>query len=591
MPDIDYGSLAAAVQRSRLILKWARQARVEIVRECAGHRFAEGGATRPVKLNLLALYQSILGPLLIAKEPRYLVTTADQEARASVRVEQDWLNEQVVHVNLAETLRRVVTDAFYSTGICWVALASPCEAATLAWGITAGEPVVRTVDLDDFVYDVGAKEFGEATYVGHRYRCPLDVAKKMYGKKAKDLQGEDEPQFNKEGDERIGRILRGTHSVEEFEDHVELWQLYLPRHKLVVTLSDQDVTEAGKDGSPKPLWTQRWVGPPWGPYHFLKFGTVPGTAMAKAPLMDLMELHLDANNVRRKVNNMIRRMKEITLYPRQNDLDAQEIQKSSDGDMVPVTDPDRIKPVVTAGAAIQGLLQTGEVYKNEFSFMGSNLELLGGRGAQSRTATQDKILNQNAGGQIEGMRAQVEAFVAAVGESVWWYAHNHPQLVMESRYKASGSRGVNRRLYPADSPQGPRRDFPFHRAKLRLDPYSIRHKTPEERLAYVTQVLGQLTPLMPLLQQQGVVIDANFLVSLFADYGDAPELTELFTARPPPGDGAGPSGGHERTLPGQTDRTYTRRNEPQGDQPGQAVGEMSPSDFGASTNGQMQGAT
>jgi hypothetical protein len=49
---------------------------------------------------------------------------------------------------------------------------------------------------------------------------------------------------------------------------------------------------------------------------------------------------------------------------------------------------------------------------------------------------------------------------------------------MQSEYKLPGTRGVNRVLYPATSMKYPRRDWPFSRAKLRLDPYSIRHKAP-----------------------------------------------------------------------------------------------------------------
>lgn len=583
--DYDWDALTASMERSRLVLKYTRQQRLEIARECAGHRFAEGGAVRPVKVNLLALYQQTMANLLIAKEPRYLVATSDQKARAAVRIEQDWLNEQCIHIGLAETGRRVVTDALYCTGIAWVALATPCDAATMNWGITAGEPVVRTVDLDDFVYDVAARQFSEATYIGHRYRCPLEVAKKLYKRRGEDLVGEDEERYNKDGDERIFNILRGTYSAQDAEEHVDLWQVYLPRHKKVVTLADMDVMKPDKNGKAQPLWKQDWIGPPWGPYLYLRLGTVPGSALGKGPMMDLMELHLDANNVHRKANNALRRMKELTIYAQQNDLDAERIRRASDGDLVPVQDPDRIKPMVNGGATVQGLLTAAEIYKGLFNDIGGNLSLLRGSAAQSRTATQDKILNQNAGGGVEAMHGEVQRFMAEVGESLLWYAHYHPELVMESEYKVPGHAGINRKLFPgrADLPPGlHQRDFPFHRAKLRLDPYSIRHRTPEERLAFVNSVVQQFTAMLPILAQQGIAMDANFLVSLFSEYGDAPELKELFTTHAPPGDDAPASGGHERTLPTNTERTYNRRDEggqPQG--PGQALGEMSGADFGA----------
>jgi hypothetical protein len=100
-------------------------------------------------------------------------------------------------------------------------------------------------------------------------------------------------------------------------------------------------------------------------------------------------------------------------------------------------------------------------------------------------------------------------------------------------------------------------------------------------------VLGLLTPMLPVLAQQGVALDAHNLIDVFAELGDAPELSDLFTAAPPMGE-QGPVGSHERTLPGNTERTYTRNSNPQpGGTPGQTVAEMSPQDFGA---GQQTGA-
>jgi hypothetical protein len=237
----------------------------------------------------------------------------------------------------------------------------------MAWGITAGEPVAQAIDLDDFVYDVGAKDFRYASFVGHRYRCPVDVARKMYGRAAADLTAEEPEQYNREGDERIERMFRGTYQVDEFEPHVELWEIYLPRHGLVCVLADQDVTdsEPGRHGEAP-------VGPEVGrpadrPVPVPEVRHVPGAALAKAPMMDLYEPHVDANNVHRKINNTIRRLKEVTLYARNQEHDALAIKKANDGEFVPVDNPDKIKTYVTAGAAVQGLMLAAGMYKDLFS--------------------------------------------------------------------------------------------------------------------------------------------------------------------------------------------------------------------------------
>lgn len=578
-PAVDFNRLTCAVNAAREILKLPRQIRVETVREAAGSRWGNAPADQKTQINLLGLFQNVVTPLLVAQQPRYHVDTSDHEARPGIRIERDWLNEQSVQIGIRETARTIVTDALTCTGIGKVSLASPCDAAMMAWGITAGEPVFQAVDLDDWVYDVGAKDFRYASFMGHRYRCPKKVAAELF--KRANFDGDTtDPSYNREGDERIEHLFRGDYQVDEFEEHVELWEIYLPREGLIVTLAGQDVNDAKADGTAKPLWVQKWVGPPTGPYLFLKFGIVPGAALGKGPMIDLYEPHVNANNVHRKANNTIRRLKEVTIYSRNQEHDAKAIKEAADGHFVPVDNPDKIKTLVTAGAALQGLFLAAGVYKDLFNHI-SNVDVIGGRGPQTGTVGQEKIVNANAGVGIAAMHGEVATFMSAVGENLLWYAHHHPELTMESEYKLPGTRGVNRKLYPASSEKYPRRDWPFNRAKLRIDPYSLRRKEPEERLAFVQGVLGMLTPLLPILAGQGVALDAHALVETLAYLGDAPELNDLFTAAPAPTGGESEGGSHERTLPGQTERTYTRNSNPQPDRPDQKVAEMSPADFGA----------
>src|SRR5207253_775171 len=140
--------------------------------------------------------------------------------------------------------------------------------------------------------------------IGHRYRAPLEVIRnsKIYSKGRKDLSPSTDTAYNLEGDERIsmiGRTYLGMDS-EEFEDFVDLWEVYLPRHRMVLTLIDDQLTGASKtgmtNGSPADaLRAQHWLGPETGPYHLLSYGMVPGNAMPKAPIMDLIDLHIFAN--------------------------------------------------------------------------------------------------------------------------------------------------------------------------------------------------------------------------------------------------------------------------------------------------------
>jgi hypothetical protein len=593
MPSPDYSKLCLSISQSRRVLRWPRQQRLELAREAAGDHYSEGGARRQVKVNLLSLYQSIMSGLLVANDPRFILTTADPGLLANVRIEREWLNEQAVRMNLGETGRDVVIDALYGMGFCKVALASPCDAVKSAWDITAGEPIAIPIDFDDVVFDVGARRPSGWEYVGHRYSCPKDVAIKMYGSKAKALSVEHDQNFNREGDERIGRLLRGTYTPESFEESVELWEVYLPRYGKVVTLADQDVLEAGPQGESKPLWEQNWIGPPWGPILTLGFNRVPGSSLAKGPMQDLFELHLDCNHAHRKANITLRNLKELTTYQRQNDNDASSIKHASHLDLVPVDSPESIKPLMTGGGSIQGILVAAEQYRNLFNEQGGNLSLMGGRSPQAKTLGQEKIVAQNAGGTVEVMRTKVNSFMASVGETLLWFAHYHPELVMKRSYKPSGSRGRQLPLYPPPTPEKPQptpnRGYALHRTAFRLDPVSIRFKSPEERLAFINQTVQTFTPLMMGPgSQQGIMLDMRELLEILADYGDAPEVRRIYTIGQQ-GDAGGPS--HERTMQPQTERTYTRQNEPAQPQQGGPpdLAQLGGSDF-TGTRPQMSGA-
>jgi hypothetical protein len=79
-------------------------------------------------------------------------------------------------------------------------------------------------------------------------------------------------------------------------------------------------------------------------------------------------------------------------------------------------------------------------------------------------------------------------------------------------------------------------------------------------------------------------------MDLQAELGDAPDLRRLFTIRSPTGDSAGGATEppHDRTLPAQTERTYTRRNVPQdrGSQAQQMLASMNGVNLGGAENGQ-----
>ncbi len=604
---VDISRLATAMQRARLSLQRFRENRLNMVREYVGRNWSEEGTRRTVPVNLLALYVSVVGRALIAKAPRLMLSTFNRQAKPTVNAMQTWANQEIEETKLANTLQRIVVDALFSIGIVKVALASPADSAHVAWTLSAGQPFAERVDLDDFVYDVHARDFNEVGWIGHRYRTPRRAAVEMLGRKAKGLQSSPDRQFNEQGDERIYMLGRGYQAgdFEEYEDMVDLWEVYLPRDRVVVTLPDDYLIGAQASDSGGALLQQPWIGPDTGPYAILGFGTVPGNAMPKGPMQDLLDLHEAVNRTFRKIVRAIDRTKEVAAVQGGAQEDGGRIIHADDGDMVTVNRPEAIKQLVFGGQHAQPLMLLANAFKDLFSWQAGNLDIMGGLSPQSKTATQDRMLNENSSRAITDLQERTTEFVAHVLKKMCWYWHNDPVKVQKTSHSIPGmpNHSIQRNVHPRNAmdhlgrPHLLRRDGRFEDLGIKVDPYSLKHSTPESRMATLNQVMQQVVlPLMPILQQQGIGLDINAYLQKIALLMDMPDLVDVLTIQEPPQQGEGSPGRgvpEAPQMPNQTERTYTRQNMPgrtrQGNDLNLANALQGVNPGGAQRNGQPMG--
>lgn len=556
--DVDLGRLSGAMESARRVLQRYREERKSAVEEMVGAHYSDGGSPVYVPVNLIALYVTIMARALVAKAPRAMLTTSDPKQRAPVSASETWLNDEIEASGVAETLHRIAVDAFFSVGIAKISLCDPGHAATKWWNYAAGQPYLDRVDLDDFVFDVHARDFTEVSFIGHRYRCPYEVARKIY-KKGAISEGAiaEQTDYNEDGDEKIGMIGRGDTTRDEFEDHVTLWEIYLPRHKLILTLAEQETDDNG--GGHRVVRVQNYIGPETGPYEILGLCPVPGAAMPLAPIMNLIDLHRFVNRSYRKLFSQTDRYKSVLPVKGGAVDEAGKLRQVKDGEMFQADNADALKELAFGGPS-QGVFLMAQHTKELFSWMAGNLDLLGGLAPQSKTAAQDKMLNQNAGMTVSDMQATMVEFVSRCLKKKLWLHWNHPELVMNTEYRGKSDPDLRypRQVYPAGSGQRLTRDGEM--PKITVDPYSFQHQTPQQRLAFLRQFVGEMTPLLGLLAQQGIQFDANAFVSMVAKYADEPDVVQIFKASPPMQDQGGGDGGDIAGMPANTSREYTRRS-------------------------------
>ena len=553
------------MQRSRRVLKRFREERVYAVKQYAGSHYSDDGARLDVPVNLIALYIQIVARNLIPKLPRVMLSTFQKQHKPVVKAMETWANEEMEAMKLANTLERVVVDALFSIGILKVALAAPADSAQVAWNIKPGSAFAKRVDLDDFVYDVHARDFEEVCYIGHRFRVPMDVVKdsKIYSPARKHLVPSTDRPHNMDGDERISAIGRGSYvDMEEYEDFVDLWEVYLPRKRLIVTLADDDLagpSVSDEWGMEKALRVQDWVGDDSGPYKVLAYGSVPGNAMPNAPIQHLIDLHVAANNVYRKLIRQAQRQKSNTFVNKANPEDAERIKNCSDGDIVPVDNPQMIQQIDQGGPNQQNYAIALEL-KNLFDFMGGNLSIMGGLSPQSKTASQDKMLNENSSQGLIDKQQRTIVFVSDVMKSLCWYWYNDPYKVMRSTYSLPGlpEMTIDRVVTPMERLRGR-----FEDLQVKIDPYSMQHDTPQTRLAGLLQIVTQIyAPMAQLAAQQGVSVDLNVLFEKIGKYMDQPDLPEIITYREPPETTSAGNGQAGLGMPQNTERKYVRESTP-----------------------------
>jgi hypothetical protein len=343
---------------------------------------------------------------------------------------------------------------------------------------------------------------------------------------------------------------------------IDLWEVYLPRHRLVLTLVDSNLSGpmgSDTDGKVKPLRVQKWLGPDGGPYHFLTYGTVPGNAMPKAPIQDLVDLHDAVNRMYRKAIRQGEREKNIGLVSAGATEDANRIQQANDGDIVRCDNPERVVERKFGGpdAANQAL---GTHLKDTFGWIAGNLDMMGGLAPQSKTLGQDQMLAQNASRAVADMQDTTVDFTADVLKSLCWYWWHDPFKIMRTKAQLPGlpDMGIQRQVTPQQRMRGR-----FNELEIEIDPYSMQHSTPQSRLSALNNIVqGIITPMMQFLQQQGVSFDVNAYLQKVAAYADMPDLVDIVTIQEPPQPDQQAAGAAQPQAPkpAETTRNYVRHS-------------------------------
>ena len=517
--NVKVKNLLSAISHSRRRLQPFRQNRIRALAEFVGKNYSDSGSQNKVPVNLIELAVNIYSRQLASRRPVVSISTNRKDYKIFAKEFELALNHLMGELDFEATLRAATVDALFSMGIVKTGICEP-EHSIRGFLLRAGQPYAETISLDDWVHDMTARNFNECSYMGNRFRLPLHAVKEsdLY-MNTEDIKPVRRQRFNEHGDTKAQGIGVDENSIQdEAYEYAELWEMWLPQEQKIVTFAADDT------GSPQKLIRiVDWKGPNNGPYHILSYEHVPGNTMPLPPVASLIDMHTLTNNVFRKLARQAERQKDIIGYRGSSEQDAENIRDAADGEMVRIDDPDSVKTYKFGGIDQQALgfmIQT----KNLFTYLGGNLDALGGLGQLSDTVGQDRMMSQSASQRMADMQEATIDFSRSVSTSLaeHLFSDRHVKLELEKTVGTSGKVKVPF-IYDGSKAEGE-----FVHYNFEIQPHSMQQTTPGMRLQALTQVMGQfVTPLSGMMQQQGLSIDARRLMDLLGEYTQIPELSEL----------------------------------------------------------------
>ena len=178
--------------------------------------------------------------------------------------------------------------------------------------------------------------------------------------------------------------------------------------------------------------------------------------------------------------------------------------------------------------------------------------MLAGLGPSAETVGQEQLIQSQSSARINLFKGKVRSFVREIAkDGAWWRWHGgnyNPPIFKEI---PNTDMKIRSQLIRA----GEFIDYNFD-----IEVHSMEYKPPSVKLNHLMSWLSQMQPFIPMMQQQGVNLNFEKLIHLFAEYSALPELKDIMDFAQPQIQEQPPMSMHGGSSPNTT-RTYIRKNE------------------------------
>lgn len=520
--SINLVRLARGVQKSRELMRPFIDQRRQLLQMVAGSRYGGLGSVA-TPIPFMGLLYGVLMRALVSANPRCLISTKVQDLRPVAAAMQIAINERVRQAKLADALSLAAADALVGMGVIKVGVGqTPIEGAD-GWVHDHQETYCDSIGMDDFVFDMGVNRWDRIGYCGHRLYRPrraLELDPRYDQGVVANLPSLERSIFDENGEMKAEGLSRADdpgHDCDH-EDMVELWEIWLPRERVVLLLP---ADRAGIVRTTPLVPPTEYQGPEWGPYHLLRLGELPDNIMPVPPLLGMGDLHTALNGLYRKILWQGLNQKNTLAVMGGAEEDADRQKRARDGDFVRSDHPDGVQERSWGNYSAQNLalfLNAREMA----NYYAGNPESFAGLAAQSETLGQDRLLSQSASRQIQGYQDKMAAFTKGVMECKAWYWWAMPET-----YQVDVPlEGMPGETVPTEIDPSMREGHWLH-LNFTLEPYSLQSESPGTKLSNVNALMGQLAQWLPVMQQQGLAPNVAEYLRLVASYGNMPEVEQL----------------------------------------------------------------
>lgn len=538
-----FEKLTSSIEWSDRMIAFQKEKRVDNVRQFCGFHHTSDGSRKRLPVNFIKLAAGIYLRQLAARAPASFVTTEKRELRPTAANFELSLNQIPKEIGLQQTLRDTVLEAMFGVGIVKCGLH---RVGTLL-NHDYGQLFLDLVTLDDLVLDMSAKRWDQIQYIGNSYW--VDYKELMEGDwinddEKKDLKADEYTIVGDQG-ERRAEDVQINETVTLYRDKIQLRDVFLPVEQLLITYAVRSKTL---------LKVIKWTGPATGPYIKLGFDEVPGNLLPVAPVNVWRDIHDIANILIRKLSKQADDQKNVPAFGGGNDESVQEFKAANDGDGITYIglEPKMLNIPGPDAQTLGFFMQVREIA----SWVGGNIDLLGGLGAQSETLGQDRLLSESASAQLRDMSSKVVDFSKAVFEQFAYYEWKDPVRRRKITKTIPGSTLGVELFWDKGMKKGKLKDY-----LININVYSLQDNSPsikmQKLILFIERVIG---PLMPAIEAQRAQLDVQTIIRHAAEFSDFPEGKDLVVWENEEIDPASGSGGHERTMPAHTTRTNERVN-------------------------------